>query len=101
MDEPTHDWRGHVIVCGLRNVGPRIVEQLAIGDEPVVIVDDAPDASLLRLAKEFGAVHLPLSARRTASLDAAGIAGAAALICTDESDLDNLEVALLARRHAP
>jgi Trk K+ transport system NAD-binding subunit len=101
MDELTREWRGHVIVCGLRNVGPRIVEQLALGEERVVVVDDAPDPRLLRLAQDFGAVHLPLSGRRTASLEAAGIAGAAALICTDESDLDNLEVALLAHRLRP
>ncbi|MFN2562925.1 MAG: NAD-binding protein [Jatrophihabitans sp.] len=101
MDELTRDWRGHVIVCGLRNVGPRIVEQLALGEERVVVVDDAPDPRLLRLAQDFGAVHLPRSGRRTASLEAAGIAGAAALICTDESDLDNLEVALLAHRLRP
>jgi Trk K+ transport system NAD-binding subunit len=101
MDEPTRDWRGHVIVCGLRNVGPRIVEQLTSGEERVVVVDDAPEPRLLRIAQEFGAVHLPRSGRRTASLEAAGIAGAAALICTDESDLDNLEVALLAHRLRP
>jgi voltage-gated potassium channel Kch len=40
------DWRGHVIVCGLRGVGLRIVEQLSLSGVPAVVIDDDPDARL-------------------------------------------------------
>ncbi len=47
------------IVCGLHDVGMRVVEQLRIAGEQVVIVDDAPDPRLLRICDEFGAVTSP------------------------------------------
>lgn len=98
--QPQH-WQSHVIVCGLREVGLRVIEQLRNAGEQVVVVDDVPDARLLRICHELGAVHLAASGRRTSTLRLAGIDGAAALICTADSDLDNLEVALLARRLRP
>ncbi|SHG98516.1 Trk K+ transport system, NAD-binding component [Jatrophihabitans endophyticus] len=94
-------WRGHVIVCGLHDVGVRIVEQLRLAGEQVVVADDEPDPRLLRLSEEFGAAHLAASGRRAATLNDAGLAGAAALICAHDSDLENLEIALLARRMRP
>lgn len=94
----TRDWTGHVIVCGLQDVGLRVVEQLRDVGEDVVVVDDVPDPRLLRVCAELGAVHLPTSSKRASSLHAAGIAGAAALICAADGDLDNLETALLAQR---
>ena len=91
----------HVIVCGLQDVGLRIVEQLHAAGEDVVVVDDAPDPRLLRISTELGAAHVSGSGQRRAALEAAGIAGATALICTSISDLVNLEIALLARRLRP
>ncbi|WP_375478944.1 NAD-binding protein [uncultured Jatrophihabitans sp.] len=92
------EWRGHVVVCGLQDVGMRIVEQLRIAGERVVVVDDDAEPRLVRLADRLGAVHLAASGRRATELEAAGLAGAAALICIDDSDLVNLEIALLAQR---
>jgi Trk K+ transport system NAD-binding subunit len=94
-------WQAHIIVCGLQDVGLRVVEQLRIAGEQVVTVDDEPNAALLRVAQELGAVHLPMSGRRQSALNTAGIAGATALICAASSDLANLEIALLARRLRP
>ena len=42
------DWRGHVIVCGLRSVGLRIVEELNLSGVPAVVIDDHPDPALAR-----------------------------------------------------
>lgn len=92
------DWQAHVIVCGLTEVALRVIEQLRHAGERVVVVDDAPDQRLLRICQELGAVHLAESGRRAGTLRLAGIAGAAALVCAADSDLDNLEVALLGRR---
>ncbi len=101
MGGTASQWSAHVIVCGLQDVGLRIVEQLRVAGEHVVVVDDAPDPRLLRISTELGAAHVSGSGQRRASLQAAGIAGATALICTSISDLVNLEIALLARRLRP
>ena len=93
-DEPA----GHVIVCGLHDVGLRVVEQLHLTGERVLIVDDDPDPRLLRVTAGWGVPHLAADPRRPAALADAGLARATALICTARSDLDNLEIALLARR---
>ena len=95
------DLAGHVIVCGLQDVGLRVVEQLRLAGESVVALDDAPEVTRLRIAADLGAVHLARSGRREADLVAAGIAGATALICAADSDLATLEIALLARRLRP
>ena len=92
---------GHVIVCGLHDVGMRVVEQLHAAGERVVVVDDDPDPRLLRIVADWGVTYLPGSPRRSGTLDEAGIEAAGALVCTAAEDLDNLEIALLARRLRP
>jgi Trk K+ transport system NAD-binding subunit len=92
---------GHVIVCGLHDVGLRVVEQLHAAGEQVVVVDDDPDPRLLRVIAGWGITHLAASPRRSATLEEAGIATAAALVGSAAADLDNLEIALLARRLRP
>jgi Trk K+ transport system NAD-binding subunit len=91
------DWRGHVIVCGLHSVGLRIVEQLNVSGVPAVVVDDQPDPALARQLAGWGVPHLPASSRTAAMLMEAGLAGAAAVICVLEDDLQTLETALLTR----
>jgi Trk K+ transport system NAD-binding subunit len=91
------DWRGHVIVCGLHSVGLRIVEQLNLSGVPAVVVDDQPDPALARQLAGWGVPHLPASSRTAAMLMEAGLAGAAAVICVLEDDLQTLETALLTR----
>jgi Trk K+ transport system NAD-binding subunit len=95
------DWSAHIIVCGLGDVGMRVIEQLRLSGEQVVLVDDRPDPRLLPIANELGAAHHAASARRSSALETGGIASAAALICCAASDLENLEIALLARRLQP
>jgi Trk K+ transport system NAD-binding subunit len=68
---------GHIIVCGDDPLGMRIIEQLRAAGQEIAIVyssDGLPDA---------------------------GIANAAALICADDDDALNLEIALLARQLNP
>ncbi len=101
MEGPTSQWQGHIIVCGLHDVGMRVIEQLRIAGEDVVVLDDQPERRLIRICAELGAVHLSGTGRRSSVLNEGGIDGATALICTDESDLVNLEIALLARRLKP
>jgi Trk K+ transport system NAD-binding subunit len=92
------DWRGHVIVCGLRGVGLRIVEQLSLSGVPAVVVDDDPDVRLARTLVSCGVPHVAGSSRVAETLTGAGLAGAAAVICAAEDDLHTLETALLTRQ---
>ncbi len=96
-----HDWTGHVIVCGLRGVGLRTVEQLRFAGVRVAVVDDDPDPRLTPVVRAWGVPHLVGSSRVAGTLDAVGLAGAAAIVCVQEDDLPTLETALLAREQRP
>ena len=91
------DRRGHVIVCGLRSVGLRIVEELNLSGVPAVVVDDHPDPALARQLAGWDVPHLAASSRTAGTLTDAGLAGAIAVICAFEDDLLTLETALLTR----
>ena len=98
---PWRDWRAHVVVCGLDGVGLRVVEQLRLSGEQVVVVEDDPDPRRLAIVVELGAAHLAADPRRTTALENANLAAATALVCAAGTDLENLEIALLARRLHP
>src|SRR5208337_4750078 len=92
------DWRGHVIVCGLRGVGLRIVEELSLSGVPAVVIDDDPDPRLARVLASWGVPHIAASSRTAETLTGAGLAGATAVICVQHDDLYTLETALLTRQ---
>jgi Trk K+ transport system NAD-binding subunit len=92
------DWRGHVIVCGLRGVGLRIVEQLGLSGVPAVVIDDDPDVRLARILDSWSVPHIAASSRTAETLTHAGLAGAAAVVCAHQDDLDTLGTALLTRQ---
>ena len=79
----------------------RIVEQLHTAGETVVVVDDDPDPRLLRTIAQWGLTHVPTSGRRESALAEAGLDTAVAIVCAAPGDLENLEIALLARRLHP
>jgi Trk K+ transport system NAD-binding subunit len=66
--------RGHTIVCGDDPLGLRIIEELQSAGTDVVVVGSAKE------------------------LAAAGVEDATAVICADDDDALNLEIALLARQ---
>lgn len=92
-------WReatDHVIVFGLRGLGVRIVEQLHSAGVDVVVVDDQMDRRLISVLEGWQVPRMVATPDLTATLEAAGIAGARALIAVADDDLDTLEVALVA-----
>ena len=100
---PAHSHRqnGHVIVCGLRGVGLRIVEQLHQSKTMVVVVDDEGDP---RAAAALDTWGIPLVSRGTsiaAALFEAGLARAQAVICVEVNELHALESALMVRELRP
>jgi Trk K+ transport system NAD-binding subunit len=86
---------GHVIVCGLSNLGLRIAEQLHDARVPVVVVDDGGEAAAWRQLHRWSVPVVRESSLSVASLAQAGIAQAAAVIAAHDADLSNLETALL------
>ena len=98
MTEAYNSLRGHVIVCGLHGVGLRIVEELSLSGVPAVVVDDRPDPGLAGIMAGWGVPRLDASPRSADALTAAGLAGATAVISTQDNDLHTLETALLVRK---
>ena len=95
------DWRGHVIVAGLGDIGVRVIEQLRAIGVNAVALDDGSDPARLALLESW---DVPLVARighTSAPLLDAGLTGALAVICAEETDLRTLEVALLVRDLRP
>src|SRR5271155_3492932 len=78
---------GHVIVCGLRGVGLRTIEQLHLSGVSVVVVDDDPDLRLARIVEGWGVPHIHRSAHMGDGLAEAGLARAVAVICVETNEL--------------
>jgi Trk K+ transport system NAD-binding subunit len=92
------DWEGHVIVCGLHEVGLRIVEQLSQAGVPAVVVDDDPDLRMEPVLQGWGVPHVRASSKIPQTFTDAGLAGAIAVVCVYDDDLHTLQAALLARQ---
>jgi len=90
-------WQGHVIVAGLEGVGLRTVEQLRVAGVPVVVLDDDADPRMVALVESKGCPHIRSDGNLELRLREAGLAGARAVVCTESSDLRNVEIALLVR----
>jgi Trk K+ transport system NAD-binding subunit len=86
--------RGHVIVCGLRGIGLRIVEQFHLSDTDVVVLDDLTGTTFDRQLATWGVTHVHTNARVGDGLIEAGIEGALAVVCVEVDDVHTLETAL-------
>jgi Trk K+ transport system NAD-binding subunit len=86
---------GHVIVCGLSNLGLRIAEQLHEAAVPCVIVDDRGAEAAWKQIRRWNIPAVRESSTSIASLIQAGIMQAGAVIACHDEDLTNLETALL------
>lgn len=91
--------RDHVVLCGLGNVGFRVLESLHGMGERVFIVEIDPDAPLLERAREMGAEVLIGDARSDHVLQSLNLAGARAVIVATDNDLANLEIAMDVHEH--
>ncbi len=92
---------GHVVVCGLGNVGVRVVQHLKRFSEDVVAIESNPDA---RFVGEVAGYEVPVlfgDVRDTKILEQASVAKAKAIIAVTDNDLANLEAAMTAREINP
>ena len=83
--------RGHVIVCGLRGIGLRIVEQFRLSDTDVVVLDDATGTMFDRQLATWGVAHVHANARVGDGLAEAGIEGAIAVVCVEAVEPELLD----------
>lgn len=92
MDRKIADMRGHVIVCGWGRVGKAVAHDLVRDGKQVVVVDqDADRVRSLDIPSIVGDATLD------ATLRAAGIEHAAALVAALDADAENLFVTLSSR----
>jgi Trk K+ transport system NAD-binding subunit len=92
---------GHIIVCGLGNVGFRVVQELRARGEPVVAIEQNAANAFIPTARRLGAAVLIGNAAVTEVLKQAHAATARAIVTATSNELLNLEIALLARDLAP
>jgi Trk K+ transport system NAD-binding subunit len=92
---------GHVVLCGLNELGYRTLEELVRLGEDVVVIVRSPAEELARGARELGATLVPGSYRDQAALRAAGVPVASALVITEDDDVGNLHAALAAQELNP
>lgn len=88
---------GHVVVCGLGNVGYRVVEELLRAGEEVVAIEPARDARFLAAARRMGATVISADATVFDVLAMARVATAKAVIAGTGNELANVEIALMAQ----
>jgi Trk K+ transport system NAD-binding subunit len=90
-----------VIVCGLNDVALRTVEQLHLAGARVAVLSDEADERLVRIVLGWGIPHLPRGGHLSEPLFDAGIAGASAVVCAENTDLRTLETVLQIRDLRP
>jgi Trk K+ transport system NAD-binding subunit len=88
---------GHVVVCGLGNIGFRVAETLVGLGRRVVVIEESRDNRFVATVRRLGVPVLIGDATVSQVLEQAHVARAHALIAATNQDLINLEVALLAR----
>lgn len=94
-------YENHIIVCGLGNVGFRVVEHLKKFEQDVVCIEKKVDT---QFQAEIEVLKVPVidgDASSYAALESAGITRAKAVIAVTDNDLVNLEIALNARELRP
>lgn len=94
-------FENHIVVCGLGNVGIRVVQHLRRFDETVTVIEHNAES---RFVNEVAGIDVPVlmgDARDTQMLMVANIEKAKAIIAVTDNDLVNLEAVLTARELNP
>ena len=88
---------GHIIVCGLGNVGFRVVQELHRQGERVVAIERTRDSPFIPTARRLGVAVIIGDATVAEVLRQAHADQAKAVVAATSNELINLETALLAR----
>jgi voltage-gated potassium channel Kch len=93
--------RHHYIICGLGGVGINIVHQLHRHGHEMVVIERDPNSRFLGTARALGVPIVLEDASLSATLQAANINKAQALLAVTSNDMANVEIALTAKALAP
>jgi Trk K+ transport system NAD-binding subunit len=91
----------HIVVCGLGNVGVRVVQHLHKRGELVVAIERNHDSRFVAEMQGYNVPVLIGDVRDLGLLERVNIRGAKALIAVTDSDLVNIEAALTAKEVCP
>ena len=92
---------GHVVVCGLGNVGFRLVNELTAMGERVVAIDTSADGPFIATVRRNGVPMFVGDATVPDVLRQVRAGEAKAVIAATSNELPNLEIALLVREMNP
>ena len=89
--------RNHIVLCGLGNVGFRVLEHLIRLGEEVVVVEMNEECRFADDARNMGVPVVTGDIRLLSTLEKADINNARCLIAVSDKDMANLEAVLSAR----
>src|SRR5262249_42942073 len=92
---------GHVVVCGLGNIGFRVIQELVGLDERAVAVEMSREGRFVATTRRLGVAVIIGDATVREVLRQAHAATARAVVAATSNDLINLEIALLVRELNP
>lgn len=92
---------GHVVVCGLGNIGFRVTEELIRQGQQVVVLERDSAGKFVSSARQLGAAVIHADASLAEVHRQANTAQARAVVAATNDPLLNLEIALLARELNP
>lgn len=93
--------RNHYIVCGLGGIGVQIVNHLHCNGHEVVVIERDPNNLFLNTVRSLGVPVIVGEASLSATLKAANIQHAEALLAVTSNDMANLEIALSVKAQVP
>ncbi len=88
--------QGHVVVCGLEELGLRVLEELDRLGEQVVVLAHEPEPRHVAVATQLGVAIVQGDAADPEALRACGIGRARAVVFTADGDIANIHGALAA-----
>lgn len=91
------DMDDHVIVCGVGNIGHRVVEELQARHVPVLAMEADENAKSVAHLRQKGVPILIGDAREPANLHRLSVETARCMVVSTADDVANLEIALTAR----
>lgn len=97
---PVHR-RGHIVVCGAGSIGSSVIDLLLALDKRLVVIELAPDTTIVERARERRFDLLTGDASRDTTLDLCNLDAAHGLVALTNVDTLNLEIALGARARNP
>ncbi|RPI33309.1 MAG: hypothetical protein EHM70_06405 [Chloroflexota bacterium] len=94
-------FNNHIILVGLGHLGYRVVRNLHLMNQDVVVIEMNPKADLVSSVRKLGVPVLEDDAVRETTIEAAGVARARSIVLCTQNDSLNLQVALKARSINP